>query len=273
MNRRSVLNASVALLISAVYGAHEKAAAQDDLPRLLGRLKDGSVDAGALAKVEGHALDQRTVPALKEGFGRSKGNRDKQLIAITLIHLGERSDLYFDFLARPARQAIEDRTPSFVRYDSDGRVVKGQHAVAFENWCAQNGKDPKIVAELQASAAIDVLLLARAQDVRATELFLQGLDSPHEFVAMYSVEGLGRLQVTSAIPKIAEVCHRLPAEAAKGLGMQLAWFSDVQAHQLMQRIIPDERLRSSLRDGIAKQRNAEMELTLRRGQTPTPRKD
>ena len=42
---------------------------------------------------------------------------------------------------------------------------------AFENWCAQNGKDPKSIAALQIGVYPEsVLALAKVQDPRATAL-------------------------------------------------------------------------------------------------------
>jgi hypothetical protein len=204
----------------------------------------------------------------------SDGKREKQLSAITLIHLGDQSDIYFDFLAQYAKRAIDDRTPSFLKYDRAGKAMKGQYSPAFENWCAQNGKTPKTMEEFQSGSAMDVLLLAWAQDPRAEGLFVRGLDSPQEFVIMYSVQGLGRLQAASAIPKIERVSDHLPAEAASGVAMQLAWFSDLRAYQLMQRLMPDERLRNFNRELIRRQREAEIERIIRRsgGSAPAQKK-
>jgi hypothetical protein len=270
MKRRNLFGASAILVVAAIFWP---CAAQDELVRLLDRLGAGPVDQATLNSLEGRPLDPKTIPALKAAFDRNDRKRDKQLIAVTLIRLGE-SNTYFDFLAHHAKQAIDDRSPSFLKYDPEGKVVKGQYAAAFENWCAQNGKSPKSMEEFQSDSAMDVLMLAWAQEPRAEELFIRGLNSLHEFVVAYSIEGLGRLQAASAIPKIAEVFGRFPASIAKGLGMQLAWFSDLRAYQLMQRVIPDERLRNSLREGIARQRKMEVERAVRRagGSAPSQNK-
>jgi hypothetical protein len=274
MNHGKPFGVSTTLLLAAFCNNCSPAAAQDELSMLLNRLKTGPLDQATLYGLEGRPPDPQTIPALQEAFERNNRKRDKQLIAVTLIHLGEQSRVYFDFLAYHAKEAIEDPSPSFLKYDAAGKAVKGQYAPAFENWCAQNGKIPKSMGEFQFDSAMDVLMLARAQDRRAEELLVRGLDSPHEFVIMYSVEGLGRLQAASAIPKIARLCDQLPAEVAAGVGMQLAWFSDLRAFQLMQRVVPDERLRNSFREGIARQRNGEIERAFRRngGSAPAQKK-
>ena len=264
MKHRNSLVTSAILVIAVIYSASPCRTAQDELTELLNRLRHGRVDQATLNAVEGLPLDPKTIPILQEVFERNDRKRDKQLTAVSLIHLGEKSNVYFDFLADHARQAIDDRSPSFLKYDAEGKAIKGQYATAFVNWCAQNGKTLKSMEELQSESAVDVLMLAWAQDHRAEALFIQGLDSPHEFVIAYSIEGLGRLQAASAIPKIREVFNRFPAGTAKGLGMQLAWFSDLGAYELMQRVVPDERLRNSFREGVARQRKGEIERALRR---------
>ncbi|MGH9642410.1 MAG: hypothetical protein ACRD3Q_08285 [Terriglobales bacterium] len=272
MRRRNSFGAAAMFFVAAICSTSPCAMAQDDLTRLLDRLRANPLDEGTLIALEDRPLDAKTIPALKEAFERRDEKRDKQFIAVTLIHLGEQSNVYFEFLAQYAKQAIDDRTPSPLKYDAAGKYVKGQYSAAFENWCAQNGKDPKSVVAFQGDAANDVLLLSRAQDPRAEKLFVQGLDSAHELVVAYSVEGLGRLQVASAIPKIAQLCDNLSADAARGLGLQLAWFSDIRALQVMERVVPDERLRNFTLGTVAMQRQAEFETALRRAGRMAPAK-
>jgi hypothetical protein len=208
---------------------------------------------------------------LKAAFENAQTKADRQLLAVTLIHLGEKSARYFDFLADYARRAIEDRTPSSLKYDATEQPVKGEYSGAFEEWCVQHEKEPKAVERLQSQYAMDVLMLARARDDRAADLFLRGLDSPNEFVIIYSVQGLGRLQLTAALPRIADTARRLPAGAAAGIGMQLPWYSSVEAYQLMERLVHDPRLRESFRSAIGMERRAELEREQRRNGFSAPR--
>jgi hypothetical protein len=52
--------------------------------------------------------------------------------------------------------------------------------------------------------------------------------------------------------------------------MQPAWFLDVQAYELMQRVVADGRLRNSFRECVAGQRKGEIEEAFRRNGAIAP---
>ncbi len=193
-----------------------------------------------------------------------KERPDLQLAA-TLIRLGMQSGLYFDYLAGYARAAVEDRTPFFPKYDAQGRFLRGEFSAAFENWCAQNKKDPRTVAATQFSVyPEDVLILAQAQDPRAGELFRKGLDSPNLLVFGYCVQGLGRLRDGSVIPLIAQVADRVTVGDRLAIAMQLPWYSLPEAERLLLRLVPDRGTRDHLRDDVHRIRLAELNRALQR---------
>jgi hypothetical protein len=242
---------------------------QDELSKLLERLTTNTLDVSVLYSLEGQPPDARTIPALAAAFEQKELKKEKQWVAATLLRLGEKSDRYFDFLAGYAREAVEDRTPSFERYDANGRAIRGQFSAEFENWCAQNGKDPRAVTAIQLGVyPEDVLMLAKAQDQRALDLFKQGLDSPNPGVVGYSVQGLARLQDITAIPLIARTAERLPIGARGIIAMQLPWYSRPEAEPLIARLVPDQGLRDSLKREVQMQQFAELSRALRRQGKP-----
>jgi PBS lyase HEAT-like repeat len=216
---------------------------QDEISSLLARLDEDQLDPSALGAIEAHTPDPRILPALEEAFARHNAKEEKQEIAVTLIRLGNKSATYFDFLAGFARAAVEDRTPYFIAFDRNGKEIRGQLSAEFENFCQLNGLDPKATAAKQFGDYIqDVHFLARAQDPRATEIFHRGLESPYPNVVGYSVEGLGRLQDTAAIPLIEKACERL--KGAQGVvAMALPWYGTPEAEALMERLMPDPKHR------------------------------
>ena len=194
------------------------------------------------------------------------------MLAVTLLRLGEKASRYFEFLAGYAREAIEDRSPFFAKYDSNGRAIRGEFSAEFENWCARNGKDPRAIAAIQLGGQPeDVLMLAKAQDQRALELFRRGLDSPNPGVLGYSVQGLARLQDINSIPLIAGAADRLPSSERLAIAMQLPWYSRPEAEPLVRRLVPDRGLRDSLNAQVQKQQFDELTRTLRRQGKTTSR--
>ena len=98
------------------------AIAQSDSDDLLAKL-NGPLD-NVLLHLESLPLDAKTLPALRAEFERRQAKEEKQKIAATLLRLGDTSDRYFQFLAGYAKEAIDDRTPLWERFDREGRWVR-----------------------------------------------------------------------------------------------------------------------------------------------------
>lgn len=112
--------------------------------------------------------DARVVPALRRAFAQRTSKRDKQRIAVTLIHLNDKSDQYFDYLAKYAKEAIQDTTPSPLVYDRNGQLVHGETNPAFQQWCVAQRRDPKEVAGVYlVELPQDVWFLGDTRDARA----------------------------------------------------------------------------------------------------------
>ena len=248
------------------------ALAQDTLDGLLGRLSEKPLDQRVLWKIEAQRTDPRTIPALEAAFAKRQIKREKQWIAVTLLRLGDKSADYFNYLAGYAKEAVEDRTPFFERFDQEGRPVRGQVSAELENWCALNHKDPKQVAGMQfAVYPTDVRALAQAEDRRAIQLFERGLDSPYPGVVAYSVQGLGRLNVVAAIPLISQAVERIPAGERGAIAMELPWYAGGDAEQLFERLIPSAPYRDHLRGRVQMQRDPELKRILSREGRAVPK--
>jgi len=241
----------------AMSFAPRGAVGQDDLATLLGRLAGKGLDHSALIALEGHPPDPRIIPGLEAAFGGREAKDEKQWIAVALLRLGDKSEKYFDFLAGFVRVAVEDRAPFPVE-------KRGEFTAEFQNWCANNGKDPQTAASQVAAYTRDGHFLAMGQDPRATDLFRRGLESPNVTVVAFCVEGLARLQDVAAIPLIAKAADRFPPGAWRAIAMQLPWFGRLEAYQLMERLEPDRRSREFQIDQVERTRLAEANRVLSR---------
>ena len=240
------------------------ASSQDEVTELISRLNAKQFDQSVLVRLERHRPDPRIVPALAATFHHLQAKTEKQEIAVTLIRLGEKSDDYFEFLAAYVREAVEDRTPACLKYDSNGKEIRGEFSPEFLNWCASNGKDARSAAALQLGTyPRDTWALVRTGDSRAKELFRKGLDSPYGIVVGLCVQGLGRLQDVEAIPLIEKASQRLP-HAATAIAMALPWFQRGEADALMARLEPDQKSREYHKNAVQRLRAAEVEVLLKR---------
>jgi hypothetical protein len=266
---RSFLTLALALALGEAFACCGISAA-DRLDSLLSRLSAGPVEQRDLLSLEEQPADSRTVPMLKEIFAKKTDKKDRQLIAATLLRLGENAAEYYEFLAGYAKTAIKDQTPFFLKYDRSGTAIRGEFSTEFQNWCATSGEDPKVIAGLQfVTYPEDLLILARVQDPRSRDLFRQGLESRNPLIVAYSVQGLARLNDVDAIPLIARAADRQKPGDKFAIAMNLPWYAGGEASQLLQQLVPDTSHRIRLAQQVQRVRLAERERTLhRQGQSP-----
>lgn len=240
------------------------------LEMLLAKLANGQLSEPDLWALESQPQTEKTVPALIAAFHARVDKAEKQWIAGSLIRLGDRSDTYFNYLAGYAKVAVEDRAPDFVKYDSQGRGIRGEFSPEFQDWCTRNGKDPRALAKLQIQVyPQDVLILAATQDERARELFREGLGSPNPLVLAFCVQGLGRLHDEVALALIGQAISRVPAGDRQFVSCQLPWFGVSAADRLFAQVTPDEHTRDIWRNGINGTQKAESDrIRKRTGNAP-----
>src|SRR5207302_5375668 len=77
-----------------------------------------------------------TVAILKENFVNTQDERQKAQIASALIRLGDKEDIYWDFLSRQAISALESDASSAVKYDSQGKPIEGLSPE--DGWAKEN---------------------------------------------------------------------------------------------------------------------------------------
>lgn len=252
---------SLALALSLVQMSF---AADDAVGSLLARLYGGDRSPALFYSLEEQPPDPRTLPGLRAAFQRTKRQQDKELIAATLIRLGEKSDEYFNYLSALARDAIADAAPFFLKYDH-GSAVRGAFDEGFLNWCALNHKVPKdtAAAEFGSYPAI-IRMLAYSEDKRASDTFEDGLQSSNPLIVTYSVEGLGRLHEIDALPLVEKALERAQPGDRSTIAAPLVWFGVPQAESLLARFVPDVKTRDFVRRPIDLMKNIENERLLRR---------
>jgi hypothetical protein len=240
-------------------------AAPRSVSELLSRLAKGPLDPSVFFELEYQPPEPRIFAALAEAFEKRSSKEDQQWIALTMLHLGDRSERYLDLLSGYAKQAIEDRTPLWFVYGPSGDVVKGEMSHEFEKWCSENHRDPKEVGALQAMTyPEDVSFLARAQDARAADLLKRGLDSPNPLVVHYSAQGLALLQDNAALPSVVHSCERFPAGTASFVAGALAHYLTPEADLAMERLVKDANLRAEYKREAVRERAREANWKLAR---------
>ncbi len=255
----------IAILAVSICVAPLAGETQNDNEELLSKLMQDPLDRSLITAIENRVPDPGTLASLRTAFNRQASKNNKQRLALTLLRLGDLSEAYFEYLPGFAREAIGDQAPYFAKFDAQGQWVRGAFSNEFESWCSSHGRDPRSLAALQLGAfAEDVLFLAKASDARALQLFRTGLDSKNPGVVGYCVMGLARLHDVSALPAISTAADRIPEAEKLVVASQLPWYSRQEADQLLDRLVPDEAMRTHLREQVNLARSAEQAAAGRR---------
>ena len=191
-----------------------------DVTQVIAKLS--SDDAGGeVGTICGQILSFPSVPpavvlALEGAFGRLSSKEPKQRIAETLVELNDRDPRYYEYIEKFAAVAIEDRTPSFIARNAEGKAIRGEVSIDFNAWCATNHVSIQETIGREMRAVGDVESLARLRDPRSIELLKTALQSPQEGIVNAGIEGLALLHVSDSISTITQAIGRFP----RGL----AWF-------------------------------------------------
>jgi hypothetical protein len=190
----------------------------------------------------------------------------KRRIAGILLSLGVKDQVYFDYLADGAKEALKNDMPWPMVYDENGDVIE-KATPAYLEWCKKFGLDPNdpkvaplkgvnsaflewcIKHEVHPSEAMhDVYYeipdpwddLAAASDPRFYDLLIEGLHSHNLIIAGIAARGLARLQDPRAIDDLIATGRRVGSEARYYIGVSLLYFSDPKAQAAAEELIRDK---------------------------------
>jgi hypothetical protein len=168
------------LLLCALFAATWASAQQvkpSEVEDRINRVKQGKF---GLADVEviaaAHAVE--AIPILKGQFGRTKDQDAKAKIAGALSQLGDKDQVYWDFLENRARTAVESGAPYPIRFDAQGKIMPQQYTPELLEWAKSRNISSGDAGQM---AGFDipgrVLLLAATGDPRGLPLLRQAMPS------------------------------------------------------------------------------------------------
>lgn len=179
------------------------------------------------------------IPTLKEQFTRVHNSLDKAQIASVLLSLGDKDEIYWDFLSKLATSIID--APDFWSYDSQGKLVPGP-TPEFIAWAKSSKLSPAEMGEWpQYWLPGPVGALGLTGDSRAIPLLRQALSSPNHMIEAVAATGLAEMQDKDSIPFIVEACKKAPAEAAAAIAESLVYFDDADAQRAVDTYVPKDR--------------------------------
>jgi len=237
------LRVALVVLCLAAFGfevlGQENQASSDITPQELAQM----VDRG----------DKRAIPALEKAFQKATDRIDKEGIAGSLVRLGDKNEIYCNFLAQYARAAVENDMPFPYEFDADGEIIGNpkdvpeKYAPDFLAWCKKHGEQTGSTAQQALyGLPVDLLALAATGDSRGSEILFRGLESRNYYVATFAARGLARLQDRRAIKPIIQACERAPG-MAEVIAEALVFFDDPEAQSAAARFIHNRKTLEAVR--------------------------
>ncbi len=188
----------------------------------------------------GAAHATEAVPILELKFEQASSELDKAHIASVLVRLGDKKDVYWDYLTASVTETIENDAPNFNAFDSDGKSIPGPFP-EFVAWADKKKLPHEGLGEQHVYYAPGpTMFLAYTDDPRAIPLLRRALWSPNFMIEISAAMGLARLQDKASIPWIIEACNLAPAEVAGVIGESLAYFDDSVAQAAVDLYVPKE---------------------------------
>jgi HEAT repeat protein len=244
-----------ALLTAVTYGQQSQvsspayAADKANVADAIAKVKSGKF---ALVHVEmiAKARAVEAVPVLREQFVRSQDPLVKTKIASALVRLGDKDDIYWDFLVKQVTPAVESDVPDFLNFDTQAKTGAGP-SPEFVAWAKAHGVSPESAGEdAMYRLPGKVIILGSTDDPRAIPLLRRGLLSPNHQIEAVAAMGLAEIRDKDSIPLIIEACKRAPAGAAAEIAESLVYFDDAEAQSAVDTYVSKERARI-LRESVA----------------------
>lgn len=239
-----------ALLTAMAYG-------QQNQPNSPAYTADKANVADAIAKLKsGHfalvhvdmiakAGAVEAIPTLKEQFSRGQDPLVKARIASALVKLGDKDDIYWDFLVKQVTPAVESDAPDFMNFDPQAKTGAGP-SPDFVAWAnahnvPPNGPNGSAAEDVMVWFPGKVLLLGLTGDRRAIPLLRQALLSPNHMVENAAAIGLAEIHDRDSIPLIIEACKKAPPAAAGLIAESLIYFDDAEAQSAVDTYVAKDR--------------------------------
>jgi len=196
--------------------------------------------------------DVSKIGIIKKLFENSNEEVTKTLYAAILWRLGERENLYWEYLVSKSIQAVESDMPSPYFYDDKVEFVRGKHNPEFLDWCARNNVDiPLATTRYICIYPAIIEYLGLSGDKRGLNIIIRALESKNLHIVLAATNALGILNDNRGIDYIINTCRKYP-EYSVIMARSLAYIDNPKAHEALKEFILDEKFVESLKEDAEK---------------------
>ena len=176
-----------------------------------------------------------TVAVLKKNFVNTQDERRKAEIASALISLGDKDNIYWDFLLRLETSLLEGEVSSAVKSDSQGKPIEGLSE--DEAWVKQNREFSEMLTFVE--------IVAETREPRGVRLLRRALSSPDYQFQTFAAAGLVRARDNDSIPLIIDACKNASPDVASSIAQALVYFDDPRAQSAADQYLSKEDVKAA----------------------------
>lgn len=201
----------------------------DQLATSIARAKSGNVNTSDV-EIIAEARAVQAIPSLEEQFERTTDVDTKTKIANGLVRLGDKHNIYWNYLLEQATLAVDSDVLDPLFSDAVGKKTRDQLSSEIQAWAqAHNVSANTAVVSAIYDFPGKVLELAQTGDPRGIPFLRRALQSRNYMIAGWAATGLVQIQDKDSIPLIIAACQRAPTGYASGIAKSLIWFDDPRA--------------------------------------------
>jgi HEAT repeat protein len=161
-----------------------------------------------------------TIAILEQNFVNTQDERLKVGTASALIRLGDKDDVYWDFLLRQAISVLESDASSAVQNGSQGKLTEGPSPE--DAWAKQNRESNEMLTFVE--------IVAETRDPRGVRVLQKVLLSSNSDFQLLAAGGLARARDKDSVSLIIDACKNASPEVASAIASQaLVYFDDPRA--------------------------------------------
>jgi len=212
----------------------------DELTTSIAKIQSGGftgVDIKAIVK----ANAVQAVPVLEKRFGPEKDALTRGMIAGALVRLGDRDNIYWNYLLEQAIVAVDSNIPDAVYSESQGKVMIGASSPELKTWADAHNISLQTAGQYaRYDYPYRVGELGETGDPRGILLLRRALQSHNYLLAAMAAKGLAQIQDKESIPLIIAACERAPEGWGAGIASNLIYFDDPRAQSAVDKFLPSE---------------------------------
>jgi HEAT repeat protein len=161
-----------------------------------------------------------TIAILEQNFVNTQDERLKAGTASALIRLGDKDDIYWDFLLRQVTLVLESEASSAVQNGSQEKLTEGPSPE--DAWAKENRESNEMLTFVD--------IVAETRDPRGVRVLRKVLLSSNSDFQLLAAGGLARARDKDSVSLIIDACKNAPPDVASAFASQvLVYFDDPRA--------------------------------------------